>query len=239
MPVSGQRGEAEARQREIDDLTAQQGMDAATRAINDATQRMAADSRQMTIATWVGVALLVLILFLTLMANLAAVKAVWVTREIGKKQVRPYLAFKIKNISAIPSDGGSFAVEFTGKVRNSGKSPAYGTSIMFNITHAIGEAESSASKDRPWMRESGIAMNAIPSGGVTNKKTASQFKIDMTAYNSGETAFRLTYVLCYFDTFGDEHVDPIVSVVAQPNLDGSDGYMLIPDEIISQKRDEE
>lgn len=81
-------------------------MDAATRAKNDATQRMAADSRQMTIATWVGVALLVLILFLTLMANLAAVKAVWVTREIGEKQVRPYLAFKIKNISAIPSDVG-------------------------------------------------------------------------------------------------------------------------------------
>lgn len=86
-----QRREDEARQREIDDLIAQQGMNAATQAMNDATQRMAFHSLLSTIFVGVGTGLLVWTLWLTRSANRAAVQAVEVTDEIGKKQLRAYV----------------------------------------------------------------------------------------------------------------------------------------------------
>ncbi len=57
--------EAESRQNEIDDLVAQQGMNAATQAMNDATQKMALHSLLSTIAVWAGTGLLIWTLFET------------------------------------------------------------------------------------------------------------------------------------------------------------------------------
>lgn len=86
-----QRREAEARQREIDDLVAQQGMNDATQAMNDATQRMALYSLVSTIFVGIGTILLFATLYLTREANRAAQEAVAVTSEIGRRQLRAYV----------------------------------------------------------------------------------------------------------------------------------------------------
>lgn len=86
-----ERHEAEARQREIDDLIAQQGMNAATQAMNEATQDMRDDTRIQTWLIGTGTALLIATLLLTWQANRAAVRAVTVTEEIGQRQLRAYV----------------------------------------------------------------------------------------------------------------------------------------------------
>lgn len=66
-------------------------MNAATQAMNDATQRMADFAYAQTWLVGVGTALLFVTLWLTWQANKAAQAAVAVTREMGMKQVRAYL----------------------------------------------------------------------------------------------------------------------------------------------------
>lgn len=85
------RHEAEARQREIEDLVAQQGMNSATQEINSATQAMAAYAYWSTILVGVGTALLFVTLYLTYQANRAAQAAIAVTRDIGQAQTRAYV----------------------------------------------------------------------------------------------------------------------------------------------------
>ncbi len=75
------RREAEAVQREKDDLVAQQGMNSATQAMNDATQKTAFYS-------------LIWTLFLTRQANKAARDAVVITQKVGERQVRAYVNFQ-------------------------------------------------------------------------------------------------------------------------------------------------
>lgn len=87
------RREAEADQREIDDLAAQQGMNAETQAINEATQRMAAYSWYQTWAVAIGTILVFASLVLTVIATWAAHKAIRVTREIGNAQLRAYMGW--------------------------------------------------------------------------------------------------------------------------------------------------
>ena len=73
-----ERREAEAEQREIEDLIAQQGMNAGTQAINEATQRTADYAFWSTVFVGIGTILLIATLVLTLQANWAAQKAVTV-----------------------------------------------------------------------------------------------------------------------------------------------------------------
>jgi len=125
-----ERREDEARKREIDDLFAQQGMNIATQAMNDATQHMAYDSRQMTIATWIGVGLLVVTLLLTLQANRAAVAAVKVTREMGQRQMRAYVGV-IGSKVMMREDG---IVEAILRIQNTGQSPAKYLTVQATLT---------------------------------------------------------------------------------------------------------
>ncbi|MCZ7887836.1 MULTISPECIES: hypothetical protein [Agrobacterium] len=85
------RHEQEARQREIEDLVAQQGMNFATQAMNDATQRMAEYAWWSTVFVGIGTLLLIFTLWLTRLANKAAQEAVAVTRDMGQRQLRAYL----------------------------------------------------------------------------------------------------------------------------------------------------
>lgn len=86
-----QRSEEEARQREISDLAAQEGMNAATQSIDQATRDMRDYALYSTIAVWVGTALLIITLVLTWMANKSALAAVKVTRDLGLAEHRPYV----------------------------------------------------------------------------------------------------------------------------------------------------
>ena len=113
--------ENEAAQREKDDLIAQQGMHTATQAMNEATQSM-------RLASWVsaglvllGTGLLVWTLKLTRSANKAAQEAVSVTREIGEKQTRAYIA--IDDAAVVHVKDGS-RPSITVRFINSGQTPA-------------------------------------------------------------------------------------------------------------------
>lgn len=86
-----QRGEEEARQREIDDLIAQQGMNEATRSINQATQEMRDYAHAQTILIAVGTVLLFVTLGLTWQANRAAVRSVEIVGKMGESQLRAYV----------------------------------------------------------------------------------------------------------------------------------------------------
>jgi len=78
-----QAREDEANQRQIDDLIAQEGMNAGTQAINAATEDMRDYAYVQTWLVGIGTVLLFVTLILTLMANKAAQAAVEITRTVG------------------------------------------------------------------------------------------------------------------------------------------------------------
>jgi len=114
------RREAEAEQREKDDLVAQQGMNIATQAMNEATQSMKRAAWWSFGAIAVGTALLIVTLHLTRQANKSARDAVAATREVGKAQVMAYLSIKESKAFIDDRDGIIFSVT----VKNFGQSPA-------------------------------------------------------------------------------------------------------------------
>lgn len=131
LAESREHGEAEARQREIDDLVAQQGMNAATQAMNEATQRMADDSSDMVLATWVGVFLLTATLVLMIQANRAAVRAakaadetVKITREAYLNERRPWLFIEAKPYEQVTIEDGIFKFGIFYSICNVGPTPA-------------------------------------------------------------------------------------------------------------------
>jgi len=121
-----QRQEEESRQREIEDLIAQQGMNAATQAMNAATQDMRDYALYSTIFIGIGTVLLVVTLYLTGQANRAAVESVAVTRRIGEAQTRAYLSFDSIDAGYIAqADGEITGIRLRPNIRNTGQTPAY------------------------------------------------------------------------------------------------------------------
>ncbi|MEI4197856.1 hypothetical protein [Roseovarius sp. E0-M6] len=118
-----ERRAEEARQREIADLAAQKGMNAATQSIDAATQDMRDYALYSTLLVAVGTALLFYTLWLTRQANAAAQAAVDVTREIGEAQVKAYLSIK-RMKGVLHTAGDNPFVEIWATVKNSGQSPA-------------------------------------------------------------------------------------------------------------------
>ena len=117
--------EKESQQREIDDLIAQQGMNSATQAINEATQDMRDYAFYSTLFVAAGTFLLIVTLGLTWMANRAAVKAVEVTREIGEAQTRAYVnVSSIRTVPIFDSSGKLEAFSFIPIIKNKGQTPA-------------------------------------------------------------------------------------------------------------------
>ena len=115
-----QRREEEARQREIEDLIAQQRMAAATEDMNEATQSMKQAAWLSVAVVAVGTALLVWTLFLTRQANQAARDTVRVTQNIGEAQVRAYPSVTSVSITGITNKLPALGIT----VKNSGNSPA-------------------------------------------------------------------------------------------------------------------
>jgi hypothetical protein len=107
--------EKEARQREIDDLAAQRGM-------NEASQRMA-DAAD--IQTWIvgfGTALVLATLLVTVFANKAAFKMVDITERASQRQLRAYVFFEAPVF--ITTDPGE-RMEIAVPMRNYGQTPAF------------------------------------------------------------------------------------------------------------------
>ena len=86
-----ERSENKRAQREVDDLIAQQGMNAATQAMNEATQQMACYSLISTCLVFVGTILLLLTLRETRKANVATKEAIEVAEIAGIDQTKAFL----------------------------------------------------------------------------------------------------------------------------------------------------
>ncbi|WP_295451231.1 hypothetical protein [uncultured Pseudophaeobacter sp.] len=151
--------EAEARQREIEDLRAQQGMDAATQAMNEATQSMALYALLSTVFVAVGTFLLFWTLYLTRKATRSAEDAVLVTRDIGEAQVRAYLTPSLVQVSCTAENP---CLTFRCNITNHGQSPASdafalvkvslfidGGTVEHKLFHEIGEIPTGQSEGPP------------------------------------------------------------------------------------------
>ncbi|WP_339636158.1 hypothetical protein [uncultured Sulfitobacter sp.] len=121
--------EAERRQREIDDLIAQQGMNDATQAMNTATQSMMLASWLSAALGGLGTILLVWTLRLTREANKAARDAVNITDRAALDQLRPWISVGgLNHATAVDAilDGVQYPIlhGFSTTCTNHGQSPA-------------------------------------------------------------------------------------------------------------------
>ena len=103
-------------------------MNAATQAMNEATQSMKRAAWWSFFAVALGTVLLIWTLSLTRQANRAAQAAVDVTREIGEAQTRPYLGFNVVSGEVQVGKPLKFHVEIT----NHGSSPAFEVAVASN-----------------------------------------------------------------------------------------------------------
>lgn len=111
-----QRSEDEAKEREIRDLAAQEGVNVATQAMNDATQRMAQYAFWSTVTVGVGTILLFWTLLETRGTNQSARAAVDVSRkavDVTQAQVRAYVGIDHVSASINEMDRPAVKVAFT------------------------------------------------------------------------------------------------------------------------------
>lgn len=123
-------GEDEAKEREIRDLAAQEGVNSATQSMNDATQRMAKYAFWSTVIVGFGTFLLVWTLWETRKANKAAQNAVAVTRDIGMLQVRAYIGTANVMVKGIVVGE---TPEFSLNIKNTGQSPANRVKVRADV----------------------------------------------------------------------------------------------------------
>jgi hypothetical protein len=152
-----QRLEGETKEREIRDLAAQEGMNRATQAMNDATQRMAQYAFWSTLIVAIGTPLLVWNLLEIRRANRAAFGATKAANDanlISRHEQRPWLTLRATSFSIHQFDDGTPAIKFGFDVNNVGKSPAkildWGFTIFIDDKDAArSEILSSAIKGTP------------------------------------------------------------------------------------------
>lgn len=138
------RREEEARKREIADLDAQQGMNAATQSIESATRDMRDYALYSTFLVGIGTVLAFAAFVLSLLSNRSARAAVKVMRD----EQRPWVHVEIDEITEYAiqhqdrgredfATGIYFKVPF--KIRNTGTSPAHNVSVYI-AAHSIESA---------------------------------------------------------------------------------------------------
>ncbi|MBX9847820.1 MAG: hypothetical protein K2X64_00895 [Rhodocyclaceae bacterium] len=128
-----QRSEEEARQREIEDLIAQQGMNAATQSIDAATQDMRDYALYSTLLVALGTVMLGITLWLTRQANAAAMKSVEVTERMGRLQTQSYVSFAGTGMHFIHQDGETVAIQVRPQFKNTGQIPGVIVSAFCHI----------------------------------------------------------------------------------------------------------
>ncbi len=136
--------EDESRQREIDDLIAQEGMNAATQSIEKATRDMRDYSFYSTIAVCIGTGLLVVTLLLTWGANRAAVRAAMVSL----RSERPWIRFDIEPLDDLFTSPPDMWINYKINFKNVGKSPATINNVFSE--YKIGLHPTKVINSEPW-----------------------------------------------------------------------------------------
>jgi hypothetical protein len=155
------RSEQEARQREIADLAAQEGMNTATQAMNKATQRMAEYAFWSTVFVAIGTVLLIGTLVLTWMANRSAQAAVQVTRETGRDQARAYV--EVSEVKFYWGNRHGSKPQFKIVISNHGQTPAKWFQIRqgYAVVERAGRTELEHFEDLPLCEDFGPTWNGI------------------------------------------------------------------------------
>jgi hypothetical protein len=207
--LARERSEAEARQREIDDLEAQQGMNAATQAMNEATQSMKYAAWVSTGLVALGTCLLIWTLRLTRQANLSARDAVAVTRRIGEAQVRAHLT--ITNIKVLPEkEWPHFTVTFC--IRNTGQTQTRGLEFSRAVELTEGEFLP-VQPDNVWMREDDLG----PGESVTvDSFLVYTQKPNRTVIAGDRVAISACVNLRFDDVFGNRITETLNCIQSSP-----------------------
>lgn len=160
-----QASEERSEQRELQDLTAQKGM-------NEATKKMADYSIWQTILIAIGTSALLITLYLTRQANKAAMEgakaaqlSVTETSRIGEAQVRAYLSGQHGRFEAYEG-----FLNITLVIVNTGQSPAYNVKIAANLT----TPDIDNVTDQPWL-QAGVAMGGY--GACIAAQTQEEFML--------------------------------------------------------------
>jgi hypothetical protein len=134
-----ERREAESRQREIDDLEAQQGMNLATQAMNEATQSMKKAAWVSTALVGLGTFLLIWTLRLTRQANKAAQEAVEVTRRVGEAQTVAYPSIDALDFELGERLADPYRPIINLRIKNAGNTPAFDVGVNFFLSVRVGK----------------------------------------------------------------------------------------------------
>ena len=206
-----QREEHEAEERQIRDLAAQEGVNVATQAMNDATQRMAQYAFWSTVIVGVGTVLLFWTLWETRKANRSTREAVDVTRDVGQAQVRAYLYCKSARYR-LSKDALTAEIE----IANAGQSPATNVVVHAELTCYSVVGLVGHSRVLCWAKSSTqiISVEPVISGG--SKATSVTFfdKIHFNTEDHNETPLLdlkdanevgLDLVIAWNDVFGIRH----------------------------------
>jgi len=202
----------EGRSREIRDLVAQEGMNAATQAMNEATQRMSTHSMVSMIAVCIGTVLLIATLVLTYRASKSAQAAVEVTRKIGEAQTRAYVHAKGAKIKST-YDGTFEKIILT--VENVGETPAkwfsVGVEFRFGEDTQITKHAEISVVDRVWgpiAPNTPLTVNTTLPDEQRMNKVGANFEaiIKGQSSNIGYILGRIRYCTIYDEIFATEFI---------------------------------
>jgi hypothetical protein len=140
-------------------------------------------------------------------ATKAAQDAVEVTRETGQAQVRAYLEFEIDSIDVSEvtnSDLPQTRIEFAGKIRNTGQSPAHAYRVLFDIeAEKSYEVRAVHSSGKDFTQRTGSLLS-IGSGKYVEQSLARTFSFSEQEIWSKKRTVRLMYVIRYTDVFDED-----------------------------------
>lgn len=183
------------------------------------------------LAQWLMAVFAIGAFFVSILAVVYLRRTLTETRRIGQAQVRAYLAFEIAEYRIRwidpPENGRNVKIQFVGKIRNSGPSPAFAVSIAYNITAP--ELGSGVVVEQSDLFEKGINTLTIPAGGDHSSMMAKNISIDRTKYELGMIRIRLSYIIKYVDVFDEDISTPLCSGTMGKHPNKDDQWVFIPD----------
>lgn len=207
-----QRSEEEARDREIEDLIAQQGMNAATQSIDAATQDMRDYALYSTLLVFVGTLLLFWTLRLTRQANAAALKSVEITEKMGRLQTQSYISFSETGMHFIYEENRVLALQVRPMFKNTGQIPGV---MTYGFCYLTFLPNLQTRFEHTFDRTSLNRLNLNISSGETRRIDSAIIPIEMLSHaRAAGMEFVVVGRVEYTDLFGgpDRHEDFCVAM---------------------------
>lgn len=192
-----------------------------------------------TAAQWIMTFATIFAAYLLLRTLWATQKMANDTREIGEAQVRAYVSFHPDEIDFQVPHGfetGIFdrdypmRVTISGKLTNSGNSPAIYPQVTFAI-FPVRKNENSDSSGALGHFENKPTAQTIPAGVGIKQTLSNKFQVDWSLLMSGETVVRCIVAVRYRDVFNDNARMPEISGTIEGIADALSNMRRNEDEI--------